>query len=181
MHRLLIVPIVIALTACGGGSKNESDATDTPTEGVPDVDGDLVAEPTDDPAPPDGEEDVMPDAEEDATPDAEEDATPDAEEDAAVDAEEDAAVDADDDALSECAEILECLQSCMPTDTACLGRCMSGASTTTRTLLRAIISCAETTISGGRCSVCTTGTDTGACWTCLETACSSEVAACIGS
>ena len=156
MHRLLIVPIVLALASCGGGSKNESDATDTPTEGSPDVDGDLVAEPTDDPAPPDAEEDAVPDADDDTVADAEEDAAPDAEEDAAVDAGEDAAADADDDALSECAEILECLGGCMPTDSACLGRCMSGASTTTRTLLRAIITCAETTISGGRCSVCTT-------------------------
>jgi hypothetical protein len=181
MKRLLIVPLVLALVACGGKSNGDEDATDTPTEGTPDVEEDLTTEPTEDPAPPDGEEDAVPDGEEDAAPDGEEDVTLDAEEDAVEDAEEDAGLDVDDDALSECAAALECFKACMPDDSTCISACMSGLSGRTRGLIRAIFGCAERTVAAGRCDSCASGTDTSACWTCLETECSTEISDCTGA
>ncbi|MBW2263646.1 MAG: hypothetical protein JRG91_16915 [Deltaproteobacteria bacterium] len=175
MHRLLIVPVILVLTACGGGSNNEGDATDTPAEGSPDGTGDVYTEPSDDPVT-EPEDDPVPDAAEDTVTDAEEDAAMDAEEDA----EEDASADADEE-ISECAAVLECLRGCMPSDDTCRAACMTGLSRPTRNLIRDIMDCARTTIEGGRCTECATGTDTTACWTCLETACSTEFAACIGS
>ena len=180
MHRLLIVPLVIALAACGGKNGGDEDATDTPTDESPDVEEEVLTDPAEDPTP-DGEDDPVPDAEEDAEPDAEEDAEPDVEEDAEADAEADVDLDIDDDALSECAAALECLKGCMPDDTTCTSACMSGISGPTTGLLRSILGCAERTVRAGRCDTCASGTDTTACWTCLETACSTEIAACTGT
>jgi hypothetical protein len=165
--------LALSLVACGGGKKGDEDATDTVPDTTPDTTGDTTPDTT-----PDVEPEVGPDVAGDGM-----DAAGDTGGDTGADGADVVAEAADpgDEDLSECARVLDCLMACLPTDGACRSSCMRGVSRETRTQIDAIYECVTRTLGAGMCTECSSGSDLTACWTCLESACSTEFAACRGS